>query len=43
MPEDDSLWVVVNNPPSLWQYTPQGVLKQRIDIGWLKDTEGEQS
>lgn len=41
MPEDQSLWVIVNNPPSLWQYHAYTRrLLQRIDIKWVNDPEG---
>lgn len=41
MPEDDSLWVVVNNPPKLMQYNSRsGKLLKAVDINWVRDPEG---
>ncbi len=40
MPESRTLWVVVNNPPGLFQYDLEGRLIRRLDLPWLADPEG---
>ncbi|GIL75927.1 hypothetical protein Vretifemale_5557, partial [Volvox reticuliferus] len=39
MPESDTLWIVVNNPPGLYEYTMDGRLLRKLNLWWLSDPE----
>ncbi|EFJ43802.1 hypothetical protein VOLCADRAFT_95946 [Volvox carteri f. nagariensis] len=39
VPESNTLWIVVNNPPGLYEYTMEGALQRKINLWWLRDPE----